>query len=380
MSKKEKRYIYHDGWFVDTKYNTIYVRGFDESGKRKSFTTKRKTSDIDYVKYIKKHNQKVFYEKLEEFENKKSPKLSFDLKTFGIEVIKMSKRKRCKETEEDYISKFNRYIVKYFSKYELQDITTYNIDKWIEALEDKGLSSTTINRVKRLFNMILKKAVAYDMIEKNPIENSDSIEVSNEKKENYTIKEMNKMIHGATGWFKVYLILAFTSGLRSGELLALKWTDIAFDKNCIFLEHTMRKGELKTSSSTKNHNRIVIVPEATIKALKEHKKSNGCEFVFVTRYKKPFTETKNVIKYHLKPLLKKVQVQYKELNTTRHSYVSIMRNQGVDISLVCDIAGHSKEVSDKHYYTNVVTEQKINAVNNAFYGFENLLNVRVSSE
>jgi len=364
------------GYKIDPKYDTISVFGM-VNGKRERLSTGAKASDKFYLDYVKKNHQKVLLKLIDTKENKKIPQISFNLKEFGLDTLKNSAHKRNDETQKDYIYKFTTYILPHFKHYKLNDIKVYDIEKWQSGLLKKGLSSTTVKRIIGLFGMILKKAVANDMILKNPCDFADKIVVTHKKQEPYTVEEMNKLLNNATGWFKVYLTTAFLTGMRVGELLGLKWEDINFDEKVIFLKYALVKGKIHKSSKTKDHDRTIIIPDFLAEILKEHQLSNSTEWVFVNKYKKPYYDSKNIIKYHFKPLLSEVKVKYKTLKATRHTYISILRNDGVDSSFVCDQVGHSQEVSDKHYFTSVVTPAKIEAVNNVFASFKLLQNGKV---
>jgi len=216
--------------------------------------------------------------------------------------------------------------------------------------------------------MVLKKAVANDMISKNPIEYADNIQVCHKKQEPYSIEEMIKILNNAQGWLKVFLHLAFTTGLRPGELVGLQWEDIDFSKKIIYLKRSISKGVTKEDTVTKNHNRLVVVADFMLDMLKKHKKDSKKNiWIFPSRLGKPYYSSKEISERHFKPLLKKLGIKWRTLKDTRHTYVSIMRNAGVSSDFITEIVGHSKEVEDKHYYTAIVNSVKIDTVNNVFF-------------
>ncbi len=345
--------------------NIIYVFGVVD-GKRYRISTGKEDNPKN-INWIKKNHWSVLLKHIDKKANEN--KLSLNLKEFSKEVIELTSHKRDALTQKDYISKINRMIIPYFRSYNLEDIKPFDIEKWQNQLLQK-YSTTTVRRARNIFSMILKKAIANDMLSKNPIEYADNILVQHEKQEPYTIEEMTKIMKYSTGWLKVFLYVAFTTGMRPGELMGLQWNDIDFSKKVIHLQRSITKGVIKTDTLTKNHNRIVIVPDFVLELLQEHQESSRSEWVFVSRLNKPFTESKGIANKHFKPLLDELHIQYKGLKATRHTYVSIMRNDGVDIELILEITGHSKEVSDKHYYTATINDKKLQAVNNCFASFD----------
>ncbi len=286
------------------------------------------------------------------------------LEGFLLKTIELSSHKRGKQTQDDYVSKSKRLIIPYFKKYDLADIKPIDIEKWQARLLSK-YSTTTVKRVKNILNMALAKAALNDIISKNPLDFVDSFRVENEKQEPYTIDEMLKILKHSTGWLNVFLHIAFTTGLRTGELMALKWEDIDFEKRIIHVKRSISKGEIKTDSGIKNHNRFVILAEYLVQILREY--DSGCEWLFPSRLGGPYKESKAITKRYFKPLLDRIGVEYKTLYATRHTFVSMLRNFGVSREFVSELAGHSQEVSDKHYYKAEITAQKAQAVNNVFF-------------
>jgi len=343
--------------------NKIYVYGAVE-GKRYRMSTGKEATPIN-LNWIKKNYWSVLLKLIDKKQQAETHSLK--LEKFCIEVVELSSHKRDAATQKDYISKINRMIVPYFKSYNLEDIKVFDIEKWQNSLLEK-YSTTTVRRARNILSMVLKKAVANDIISKNPVEYADNILVVHDKQEPYSIDEMSEILKASTGWLRVFLHLAFTTGMRPGELMALQWDDIDFEKRVIYLKRSISKGIIKADTLTKNHNRLVVVADFMLDMLKEYKTKSKNEWVFTSRLGTPYSESKAIINKHFKPLLEKIKVPYKTLKATRHTYISIMRNAGVDNDFILEIVGHSKEVSDKHYYTASVNDQKIAAVNNVFHG------------
>ncbi|MGG7049106.1 MULTISPECIES: tyrosine-type recombinase/integrase [unclassified Campylobacter] len=338
----------------------IYVFG-TISGKRYRFSTNLQATNENLL-FIARNYWSVLLNKIDEKNAVKEP--SYKLSDFLLEMLNLSAHKRSKAVQDDYISKAKRLILPYFKGYGLKDITPLDLEKWQSELL-KNYSTTTVKRLKNILNMALNKATLNDIIPKNPLLLVDGFRVYNEKKEPYTIDEMQKILTHSKGWLNIFLHLAFTTGLRTGELLALKYSDIDWQNKLIFVNRTMTKGQILQSNSIKNHNRFVILADYLVEILKDY--DSGSEWLFPSRLGTPYSESKAIAKHYFKPLLQSIGVEYKTLYATRHTFVSILRNHGVSREFVAELAGHSQEVSDKHYYTAQLTNEKIRAVNNVFF-------------
>ena len=169
-----------------------------------------------------------------------------------------------------------------------------------------------------------------------------------------------------TGWLNVYVSLAFTSGLRPSELIGLRKEDIDLDGNSINLCKAISKGKIRKTSTTKNHSRVITIPDFIAAKLKDYLDTFESEWVFPsTRGNRAQYDARGVLE-HFKVFLDTIDVPYKKLKTTRHTYISLLRNTGVSSDLVIENVGHSKIVSDKHYFTQEKNEKKTKTFNNVF--------------
>jgi len=341
------------------KSNKIYL-DYRKDGKRY-----RKSLGLAYNKKnlasVHKNIDRVLLNFSDKIKSEK--KLAIKFSIFGLNAIESTSINRNERTQDDYISKFNRLILPYFKDYSIDEIKVFHIENWQKAML-KDYSTTTVKRCKSILSLIFSNAIANELIRINPAQYAQKFRVDHKKQEPYTVEEMEKILKYSTGWFNVFLYLAFTTGMRPGELIGLKWDDIDFKRCVINLKRSISKGVTSKNTYTKNHNRLVIVPRTVISMLDKFKHPN--DYVFVNKYGKPFYESKTISKGYLEPFLKEIGVKYKTLKATRHTYISIMRNGGVSQEFILDIVGHSKEVSDKYYYTNSLTNAKNDAINNVF--------------
>lgn len=336
----------------------IYVFGTINKKRHRISTNKKATSEN--LRWIARHYWSVLLQKLE----RKPEKIETDLREFLLQTLELTKRKRSEFTHKEYISKVERLIMPYFENFQMADIKPIDIEKWQIKLLEK-YSAVTVKRATNLLSMALNKAMINAIIPKNPCALVEKIHVTHEKQEPYTIDEMTQILNSATGWFGIFMHLAFTTGLRTGELMALKWQDVDYERKIIRIERAIVRGEITDGGATKNHNRLVVLPDYLIEKLKAY--DSKSEWLFPTKSGEPFKEGHTITKAYFKPLLKKIGVQYKTLYATRHTFVSILRNSGVSKDFVAELAGHSSEINDKHYYKAELTQEKIQAINNVFF-------------
>lgn len=335
--------------------NKLYVHGSINGKFYRKSTGKKVTPAVK--QWIKKADPlKVLAELLEE---ELPVKMDNDLESFGLSVLELTSSKRGVQTQKDVERIFNKRILPHFKKYRMEDIKPLDIVKFLELLK-KELSADRVRRIKNTFNMILDFAEENGLILKNPISTRtvSQVDLSYSKKNTqaYDTEEIKLILDNAKGWFKVFMDISFKLGLRTGEAMALKWEDINLETGVLLLRRSITRGIVSEqdidSNSNKNHFRkIQILPE-TLKLLNDYYNVRPSdEWLFINKDSRYFRESKTIVDYHLKPLLKKIGVPYKTLYATRRSYASIMKFAGQDLESIQEVMGHSKgsKITEKHY-------------------------------
>jgi integrase len=357
-----------DGYYIN-KYNVIYVQGTVDGIFYRKSTKKKATKDN--LHYVKKNCRDVLLKLID-----KEKVVKTSLESFGTLVIENSSNKRSLNQQRDVLSKFNNHILPTFKNFALTDIKVTDIENWQIKLLDK-LSSSTVKKCREILNLILKKALADDIIVKDYAALADNIQVSSQRKEPYTEHELRLLIEHSTGWFNMYLVLVASSGLRPGEALGLQWEDIDLNNGFIDLKRSISKGkiidETSLTNKTKNHQRIIPLDNTTRKELvKYYQDRPNDTWLFVNKHNTYFADGRSVNKYYWKPLLLKLNIKDKTMYALRHSFVTIMKNAGATDSWLKSVIGHkqSSKVMDDVYFTFNNEKHKIGNSNNFFSHIE----------
>ena len=328
-----------DGYYI--RNSVIYVDG-ELEGKRY-----RKSTGLPVTKknisYVQKNHHVILQNIVEE-----SQKTTFT--EFALQVIENGSYNRTIAYQKEVVSKFERYINPYFKHREFSEIKPMIIENWQNMLLKK-YSAATVKKYTNILKQIMRKALANDLCMKDPFIGVDIVKKAPPKKRAiYTEDEMFNIISNASGWFKTFIVTAFATGMRTGELLALKWSDIDFEKRVITVQRNINHAVIKESTKT-NKSRTIDMLDLVYDALSNefsHKKND--EWIFTNKYDEPFSESKNILKYYFKPLLEKIGVEYKSLYSSRHSFISLMLNRGMDLMWVQNIAGHASSTTTLKYY------------------------------
>ena len=360
------------GWFVN-EYDVIYVQGTVD-GKFYRRSTDKKANSAN-LKWIEKNARDVLLKLIEH----KDKNATVTMNNFALDVLELTKHKRSERTQKEYINQYAKNVAPFFKNYNIDDVTAMDVEKWQNSLRSKKLSSATIKRLRTILSIAFEKAVASDMVAKNPIKYAESIKVVHQKREPYTESEMRLLIDRADGWLKVFLILGFSTGLRTGEIIGLQWDDVNLKDGYIDLKRAISKGaivdETSTTNTSKNHNRVVeLIPDVVDMLAKYYRMRPNKEWLFVTKYNEPYQDTKGVSK-RFKLLLKQCGVKDKTLYATRHTFTSMMLNSGFDKTWVKAMLGHTTDssITEKHYFEYARNQTRVEAVND-FFKFDGLQN------
>ena len=130
-------------------------------------------------------------------------------------------------TYDQYKTMFEQHIRPEIGKRKLSTLKTYDIQAVISKMNEKGLSTKTMKHAKNVMNLALKKAEFEQIIAKNPV-NLLEIPVKQAKpRKTLTTEElkdfMDTLKNSRWIWSVRFLLI---TGLRRGELLALRWSDI----------------------------------------------------------------------------------------------------------------------------------------------------------
>lgn len=278
-----------------------------------------------------------------------------------------------------------------FGNIQLANITEETTQKYIDSWAD-FLPKSSIKKNKSLLSQILKLAKKKNMIADNYVSEVAIPTEENIKKktrppvflstEDIILLEReaekrfsnNVLIYGNNAKIIIFLI---HTGLRFGELTALKWKNVDLKNKSIFVIDNMpikknrddkidKKYVLDyTSTKRKSSERHVPLSDKAIEILeyfKEVYRHNDEDNVFKTRDGN-FVSRRNVDRT-LKAMLKSsgCKIQNASPHDLRHTFGSELIKNGIDIKVVSELLGHKDIQTTYNIYIHVLSEQKVNAI------------------
>ncbi|MCP3764620.1 tyrosine-type recombinase/integrase [Domibacillus sp. A3M-37] len=165
------------------------------------------------------------------------------------------------QTIKAYQSYLNNHIASSLGSLPLASMTPMHIQSFVGELRNKGLSEWTVKRIFNVVNASLNAAVKMELIKKNPASATEKPKVSvKETNAIWSICQVSSFLkHSAPSSYHIAYLLAITTGMRQGEILGLRWKDIDFENECLFIRQTLtHDGKvLKKGAKSKAGNRSI---------------------------------------------------------------------------------------------------------------------------
>ncbi len=352
------------------KYRVI-VSYKDTSGKHKKAERivyglpEAKTAEIELQKEYEKNSTNTRY----------------TIKQLAAEYLETKKFKVRETSFAKTEGNLNRYILPYLENNRLDRLTTTILQKWKTTIEKGNYSITHKQNVFSEFRALLNYAVKMEYIVKNPLLTVgnfvDPYDItSNEDKIHYyTAEEFKKYIACAkenntsiTDWgYYVFFNIAFYTGMRKGEINALKWSDIENDKLYVrrSIAQKLKGGDRETPPKNKSSYRTLQIPLPLIKILNEHKErqmslSNFSEDLRVCGGIRCLRDTS--LSNRNKAFAKAAGLKVIRIHDFRHTHASLLVNEGINIQEIARRLGHAKIEETWNTYSHLYPREEERAV------------------
>lgn len=268
-------------------------------------------------------------------------------------------------------STFNRLLVSrdVMERYEIAnsrlcEISFFDIQRYVNQLVEAGYSLSNVKKQVLIVTAPLRQAAAMRIIKADPcvgVKMPVETKVKKKTKEivAYTKEEQDKILRKIdvgqenVGYLAVGIIME--TGIRAGELLALKWNDIDLNRCRMHVHATIlnlmySSAEYQDSPKSKSSNRVIPLTPKAIKMLKLLKSRRTTEWVFEqdgTRY------TYQKLMYQTKKLCREAGVKYYGEHVFRHTFATNCYYKGIDVKILSRLMGHSSVQVTYNIYVNL---------------------------
>lgn len=290
------------------------------------------------------------------------------------DAVKPNKAHRTYATHRQQI---RSHVLPALGRIKLEALRKAHVDRLYADLvrakpEGAGLVPSSVRRVHAVLHAALEEAVRGDLIPRNPAAHANKPRVRQKEIEPLDAKQAVAFLEAARGdRYEALYVLCLTAGLRQGEALGLKWSDIDLDAGTLQVNRQLqrvrrdgdRSGSLVFSEPKNASRRAVGLPPRAVRTLQEHRKrqledklrassewqDNG--LVFTNSKGKPL-EAQNVVNRSFKPLLERTGLPQIRFHDLRHSCLSLLASHGEPIRDLQALAGHATASFTLQRYTH----------------------------
>lgn len=224
----------------------------------------------------------------------------------------------------------------------LSAIDTLTIEKYKMMLLDR-VSPMTVNIAMRTLRAAFSKAVRWKMIDVNPFDDVEKVRVPATSPKYITTDEFSLLIKGIKEpWLKNIVEFAVLTGLRRGELINLKWSNINMEHKLLLVESSA------TFKTKMGKRRSVPLSDTAVELLARMKADSSSEYVF-TRKCKQLTDS--WLSHKFKKTLRASGLdEGHNFHGLRHSFASWLAISGVSIYKISILLGHADvKITQTHY-------------------------------
>ena len=248
-----------------------------------------------------------------------------------------------KSTVSGYYGYLKNHLLPFFARYKAMEITPNIIRNYIASMQKKGFKNKTINHTINLMSGIFNKAIEAGFVNQNPVSLVKRLalpHIEMEFLDTFDIKALLETAKAEYPTFYPLLQTAIATGLRRGELVALTWNDVDFDRKLIRVNKSYHNGRLE-ETKTKKSVRNVCIPENLVNVLLEWKKVAPTSKIVFCNKLGNYQDPNNMIKRYFKPCLEKAGIKNIRFHDLRHTYASLMIAKGMPIKFIQEQMGHT---------------------------------------
>jgi integrase len=237
----------------------------------------------------------------------------------------------------------NVHLVPLFGPKLMDAITTEDVQRLKSYLRDRA--PKTVNNVLTVLNMLLKKAVEWNVIDRMPC-TIRLLPIHKPSMGFYDFDEYERLVEAARYERTAYLIvlLGGEAGLRCGEIIALEWGDVDLNKRQLCIQRSEWRGHVGVPKGGRLRHVPMTVRLAA--ALRAHRHLQAAR-VLCQRDGSPLTQ--DIVGDHVRRAARRAQLAVAGVHRLRHTFCSHLAMRGAPARAIQELAGHQDLITTQRY-------------------------------
>jgi len=263
----------------------------------------------------------------------------------------------------------NNHIKPVLGGLQLKKLNSAQVQSFYRSRLDAGLSGSTVHKMHDILRRSLAQAMKWHLVPRNVVEAAKPPRPAPKEMKALSADEARRLLEAAVeDRLEALYVLAIHTGMRQGELLALRWQDVDLENAVVSVRRTLTRSGGKVVFSepkTKKSRRSIRLTPQAVKALRRHLKRQlrdieilGDRYqdqglVFTTDTGGPINPS-NLRQRNFAPLLKQAGLPHMRFHDLRHTCATLLLSRGVHPKFVQELLGHATIAITLDTYSHVL--------------------------
>lgn len=293
------------------------------------------------------------------------------LAEFLSEWLTHVSRSRRQRTRDAYRTTVERHLVPALGRLKLGELRPLHVERFITRQHERGLSPATVAKHFWTLHKALDRAVAWGKLARNPADQVEKPGAGEARVRSFDVAEQQLILgRAAGGWQYGLVLVALATGMRRGEIVALRWRDVDLAAGAIAVRGSLEEsssgvelGSTKTAAAV----RRVRIPESIVDFLGDHRAKQRQLYRAVSTYddrgfvfpaddgrpRRPSTVTCAFAR-----LCRALEIPDAHFHCLRHTFATEMLRAGVQVKVVSEMLGHASVATTLRIYAHVLEDMQ----------------------
>lgn len=275
------------------------------------------------------------------------------------------------KTAAQYDQIVNQYLSPGIGRIKLKELRPDHIQALYNSCLKAGKSERTVLLIHAVLNRALNQALKWGLIGRNPALGTTHPKYKHNEMKTLTdsqVRDLLRVVKGSK--YEALYLLAVSTGLREGELLGLKWSDVDWETRRLKVQRQLQRlsghGLFFSEPKSQAGKRSVVLSTVVVSRLKSHRVIQAYErlfagdawqendLIFPSTIGTP-RDPRNLFK-HFKSLLKQAALPDIRFHDLRHTAATLMLQQGIHPKVVQERLGHADISLTLRTYSHVLPD------------------------
>lgn len=287
--------------------------------------------------------------------------IDFWYRTYSKNTIRLT-------TQIEYENRIYNHIIPDIGKIPLNKLSQSDLQQFYARVKNSGrkiraetlgpgLSDRMVRAVHANCRMALQRAVQEGLIRTNPAVGCKLPPKKAREMQVLTQNEIIRFLHQAKeeGCYELFL-LELGTGMRRGEILALKWSDLNFATGELHIErqvYIIRAEIIISAPKTKASIRTVILPPSLLKTLAVYKETVDSEWMFPSPTDNGRPRNPSSVRTRLQLILERAGCKKVRFHDLRHTFATMALEHGMDVKTLSATIGHVSSATTLDIYSHI---------------------------